>query len=156
MKIIIKQYKLIFVLFSFWLLITQKINAANLILGLILSIIATIISNRQGTTISPGYKSIIKLTKYFFILIVDIYKASFSLIISIINNDSDPIIIEVDVKIENPIAIMIMANSITLTPGTLTVDTDETKLYILCLKSGHQEVEKTKKEVKERFERYLA
>jgi len=43
-----------------------------------------------------------------------------------------PDIVEVDLRVENPAAVSILANSITLTPGTLTMDHNEDKnsLYV--------------------------
>ncbi len=44
----------------------------------------------------------------------------------------EPDVVEVDLRVENPVAVCILANSITLTPGTLTMDHNERKnsLYV--------------------------
>lgn len=44
-----------------------------------------------------------------------------------------PEIVELETKLENNAGITALANSVTLTPGTLTLDTEENSLEIHCI-----------------------
>ncbi len=61
---------------------------------------------------------------YFVVLIIEIIKATFDVTLRVIDGKIDPVVIEIDTKLKRPISQVILANSITLTPGTLSVDLD--------------------------------
>lgn len=70
----------------------------------------------------------IKRLRYFFeyvgVLIVEIIKANVSTMKLIVSNryDIDPVLVTYDVHFETDIAKVLYANSVTLTPGTITAD----------------------------------
>lgn len=62
---------------------------------------------------------------YFFVLIWEIIKAVVDVTIcSLKGGEYNPILVDIDTVLKRPVAQTILANSITLTPGTLTVDLD--------------------------------
>ena len=61
---------------------------------------------------------------YFVVLVIEILKSSFDVAFRVVDGKIDPVIIEIDTELERPISQVILANSITLTPGTLSVDLD--------------------------------
>ena len=62
---------------------------------------------------------------YFVVLILEIIKATLDMTGRIFKgNQFDPIVIDIDTELKRPISQTILANSITLTPGTLSVDLD--------------------------------
>lgn len=62
---------------------------------------------------------------YFFVLIWEIIKAVVDITIrSLKGGEYNPILVDIDTVLKRPVAQTILANSITLTPGTLTVDLD--------------------------------
>lgn len=64
---------------------------------------------------------------YFIVLIWEIIKATIDVTIRIVNGKVDPVIVEIPTVLERPISQTILANSITLTPGTLSIDLDSEK-----------------------------
>jgi multicomponent Na+:H+ antiporter subunit E len=68
-----------------------------------------------------------------------------------------PGIVKVKTKLKNDTALTFLANSITLTPGTLTVDIDKKggSLYIHWIDVKTQECEEATKIIVERFEKIL-
>jgi multicomponent Na+:H+ antiporter subunit E len=50
---------------------------------------------------------------------------------------------------------LVLANSITLTPGTLTVETRDDYYYIHWIDVTTQDVEKASREIVSKFEKYL-
>ena len=62
---------------------------------------------------------------YFFVLIWEIIKAVVDVTRrSLTGGEYNPILVDIDTVLKRPVAQTILANSITLTPGTLTVDLD--------------------------------
>lgn len=62
---------------------------------------------------------------YFFDLIYEIIKSTFAVAYGgIIKGDIDPVVIDIETVLERPVSQTILANSISLTPGTLSVDLD--------------------------------
>ena len=72
---------------------------------------------------------------YLFNLMLEIVKASFQVIGVIIrpSGKPDPVLIEFDSGLSSEFQNMVLANSITLTPGTLTVQMSEGHFLVHCL-----------------------
>ena len=68
-----------------------------------------------------------------------------------------PGIVKIKTKLTKDSAITVLANSITLTPGTMTVDVNKEKgeLYIHWIKVKVEETESATKEISEKFEKTL-
>ncbi|MDD5960522.1 MAG: Na+/H+ antiporter subunit E [Methanobrevibacter wolinii] len=60
---------------------------------------------------------------YFLDLLYEIVKATYDVFIRIIHKDMiEPVVVDIHTDLERTVSQTILANSITLTPGTLTVD----------------------------------
>jgi len=158
MKNVIRSYKLFLILTVFWFLLTLNFSPLNLIMGTIISIVVTrasygILYDNKGFIFKPLV--ILTLIKYFFNLLIEIYKSSFTYIVRIIKKDCDPFIVEIELDVTDPLIITIIANSITLTPGTITVDTDKNKLTVLTLKNCEDCAIMVEKEIKEKFQKFF-
>lgn len=146
--------KLFLMLFIFWMLLTLNLEISNIIGGLMVSFIVTYLSygilyTEKGFAFDfPGIFTIIK---YIFILFSEIYISSIDLIKSIVKNEYDPSILEVKLDIEDPLLITLVANSITLTPGTITVDKNDNSLLVLYIKRDKEKM--VEKNIKEKFEK---
>lgn len=66
-----------------------------------------------------------------------------------------PGIVKVKTKLRSRIGKTILANSITLTPGTLTVDIKDEYLYIHWIEIKEDDLEGATKAIVEKFEKYL-
>ena len=69
------------------------------------------------------------------ILVLEILKANFATIklITTSNYEIEPVIIKFRTKLKTKEARVILANSITLTPGTITVNLEEDEYTVHCL-----------------------
>ena len=67
---------------------------------------------------------------YFIILIFEIIKATIDVAKRTINGNVEPVIMEIETDLKRPISQVILANSITLTPGTLSIDVDPEKCIL--------------------------
>ena len=61
---------------------------------------------------------------YFIVLIWEIIKATWDVAGRTINGKVEPVVMEIETELKRPISQTILANSITLTPGTLSIDLD--------------------------------
>jgi energy-converting hydrogenase B subunit A len=61
---------------------------------------------------------------YFIVLIFEIIKATVDVATRTVNGNIEPVIVEIPTVLKRPISQTILANSITLTPGTLSIDLD--------------------------------
>jgi energy-converting hydrogenase B subunit A len=61
---------------------------------------------------------------YFIVLIFEIIKATIDVATRTVNGNIEPVIVEIPTVLKRPISQTILANSITLTPGTLSIDLD--------------------------------
>jgi multicomponent Na+:H+ antiporter subunit E len=67
-----------------------------------------------------------------------------------------PGIVKVKTTLKNPAGRTMLANSITLTPGTLTVDiTDDEYLYIHWINVKSEDIEQASRDIVARFETFL-
>ncbi len=70
------------------------------------------------------FTKIINAFAYIIVLIVEIIKAEIDVAIRTITGNINPIVMEIESQLTRPISYTILANSITLTPGTLSIDVD--------------------------------
>ncbi len=152
-----KGVNLFFYLLIFWLLLTLNLNYLNIIVGIFVSFIVMLLSYPIifSKEISPKPYYFIKILFYCLKLILHIYKSSIFYIINIISKDSRLTTIEVELNITNPLLISIIANSITLTPGTLTIDYVGNKLTVLALLNAKDSKEKLIQDIKNTYEKNL-
>jgi len=64
---------------------------------------------------------------YFIVLLFEIGKAALDVSKRSINGKIDPVVVEIETELKRPVSQTILANSITLTPGTLSIDLDSEK-----------------------------
>lgn len=121
-----------------WVIFAEKITIESIIIGLVI-ITIVIKLNKDLFTNTKFYFHIKKIKyyiKYFLVLIVEVIKANIQVAIIVLskNPNLDPCIIEYKTKIMSEFHQMILANSITLTPGTLTISIDNNIVTVHCLK----------------------
>lgn len=126
-------------LFAVWVILNGKITFEICWMGLL---IAALIYAFMCFAMGFNLKSDLKLCKriglgivYFFVLLWEIIKANMT-VIGIILNSKRPIkqsIRYFDTSLKSNMARVILANSITLTPGTITVSVDGSRFCVHCL-----------------------
>ena len=95
-------------------------------------------------------------------LIWELAKANFDVayrvILSLLRPRNMPIapgIVKVKTKLKSDLGKAILANSITLTPGTFTIDLKDDYLYIHWINVQHKDIEKATQDIVGRFEKFL-
>lgn len=144
-----------------WLMITSFTDLQEIIAGIIVALLITWVCKIlfSPVKIRLGFKKIYQLVVYFLILIWEMVKANFYMI-SLILRPKLPVnsgIIKIKTDLRNDTALTILANSITLTSGTLTIDVDEAKgfLYIHCLQVPGRDIASNTAAIGEKFEKRL-
>lgn len=126
-------------LFGFWLILSPKISEQSIFMGLSVSALVVLYSKDIlfDQLEMPLYqmKHFLNMTHFIAILLVEIVKANID-VAKIVLNPSLPIqpqFIRVPMMIKNDMNKVIYGNSVTLTPGTLTVDITEDDFIIHAL-----------------------
>ena len=154
------RYKLFFVLLVFWFLLQLNFRIETIVLGVITSSIVTILSYHVLYD-ENGYRYHgIKLRVviwYVLNLFVEIYKAGFQYISNLIFKHYEPVVFTVKLELDDPVLIGIIANSITLTPGTISIDVNsenDTITVMMMAKKGTP-VKELEQPIHDKFEALL-
>lgn len=105
-----------------------------LITGLVFSFMCRFMGYRPGNDIFFAKESV-KLIRYLFVLIWEILKANIATIAKTLRfgREAEPAIVTFDVPLKTELGRVLLANSITLTPGTITVALQGNHYTVHCL-----------------------
>lgn len=158
MKKIIYKIELIGLCIVIWIILTENISIQNISLGTILVLLSLYITDH--VLLLDNYKKRYYIRpflflKYFSFVIIQIYISGFATIKKIVLGNINPDIVEIETKLENDIYRCFLANSITLTPGTVTIDKNEHRLKVLWIDCITKDQEKAGEIIKGKFEKIL-
>lgn len=148
------------IVMGIWMAFTTSLETSELITGAVVSLLMAAISAKYfsccGLHNIFSVKSLYFI-QYFFVFIIALIKSNFSMAKRVISPSLpiNPGIIELETKLDNDFAKMILANSITLTPGTLTVDVIDNKFYIHWIDVESADKNDVYKAIAEPFEKIL-
>jgi multicomponent Na+:H+ antiporter subunit E len=102
-------------------------------------------------------KKIIYSIIYLFYLFIEIVKSNFDVARRVVQPriPINPGIVKVQTKLKSPVGRMILANSITLTPGTLSVEVKGDYYYIHWIDVTDKDVKGASEKIVAGFEKYL-
>lgn len=127
---------LLLLLVAAWLLWSGIYKPLLLWLGAISCALSVYIAYRVGFFArTTGLHVIPKLPRFSLWLLVEIFKSSLEVVRIVLNPrlPISPTVVYIDAKPEGPIGQVILSNSITLTPGTVTLDVFNNRLSVHCL-----------------------
>ena len=122
-------------MFIVWLGFTTSLDSQELVTGLIVSLAVALLTAKYNNCCGMEIlhpKRIFLIIKYFFVFMVALFKANIDVAKRVLSPSLpiNPGIVEFETKLTNEFAKMILANSITLTPGTISVDMVDNRYYI--------------------------
>lgn len=123
-------------LLAMWFILFEEFNWLVLLSGIIVTILVIIFTDRfllRGNYERSYIIGLGTLAKYGVLLVIEIFKAGFGVIPTILTGDADVQTVTYHTPLEDELLIDILANSITLTPGTVTIDKKGKKLLILSI-----------------------
>lgn len=127
------------VLFGFWMVLSGRTETKFIVYGILTAVATTwltypllLVPNKDG---SKRYfvfgVSLPKFIMYFFWLMWQLVLANIDVLLATTSQELniDPKVVRFYFKVDNPMASVVLANSITLTPGTVTINVTDDGLY---------------------------
>lgn len=155
------RYITVFILsLLFWLLLTFKITVPNIIVGSVASVICSLIFTRFF--IQNVYK-LIQPHRYFWLIIYlgvfiwECIKANLDVAYRVLHPAMPirPGIVKVKTTLKSDLAKTLLANSITMTPGTISVDIIDDYMYIHWIYVRSEDPEVYTPMITGAFEKYI-
>ncbi|MCK5148413.1 Na+/H+ antiporter subunit E [bacterium] len=147
-------------LWVFWILAAGNSDLLTLIVGGVAAIFIGIlwgkrlyVNSHKAFDIRRWFWALI----FLFIFIWEIIKANFDVAYRVLHpkRPLSPGILYVKSQLKSTWGRVFLANAITLTPGTLTIDIQEDLLYIHCIRIKPNELSVLRNKIVARFDRYL-
>jgi multicomponent Na+:H+ antiporter subunit E len=131
-------------LFSFWVVLSGNFQVKYLVIGVFASGLVTYLTNEfiykarsveRGSGIGYIMKRAVRLILYLPWLILAIMKANIKVASILIKPRMpiDPVLLQFETKLSKRVSLVTLANSITLTPGTITVGLEKGKYIVHSL-----------------------
>lgn len=147
-------------LFVVWLLLNNSLKTEIVLLGLGISLVLPLLlcgKCEVFTNLSLSPKAILYSFLFLFTFIVELFKANFDVARRVITPSLpiNPGIVEVKTKLTSKIGRVILADSITLTPGTFTLELEGDRLFVHSIDVQSTDVMENTRLIVEKFEKYL-
>lgn len=143
-----------------WLLLTGSVNADELIIGAFVVVLTLLVFPRVhdvfgAVKLTP--KALVYAPVYLLRFLVELIKSNIDVAMRVLNPalPIKPGIVRVRTGIDSDLGKLVLANSITLTPGTLTLDVEGDELFIHWIDVKDSSSEGAQKEISARFEHVL-
>ncbi|MGM0613224.1 MAG: Na+/H+ antiporter subunit E [Bacteroidota bacterium] len=140
-----------------WIALTMKFSLTNVIFGFVLGYLILWFAKRKESE-NKYFKRIPKFLNYIFYFVSEVIKGSMRIGYEIITPDHkmNPGIIAVPLDAKSDVEITLLANSITLTPGTISIAvSDDRKILYVYNMYLNKDPEKSIQEIKNGLERKL-
>jgi len=156
----VRRFILTIFSFAVWLMLTWRFNWQNLVVGGVVAICVGLIF---GNFFVSAPAKVFQFKRWFWFVVYlpvffwEMAKANFDVAYRVLHPKMPirPGIVKVKTNIKSEMGKTFLANSITLTPGTLTVDIKDQYLYIHWINVKHKDLEKASNYIVGRFEKYL-
>jgi multicomponent Na+:H+ antiporter subunit E len=157
---IVRIIMTVFYLMAGWLLFTGTVAAIPLLLGLLFSTIIALATyhlfiEEQEAERRALIPRVYLLIGYLVLIMGKVYLASFRIAWKVVSGDITPRIVHFRSRLRSDLARVALANSITLTPGTLTLDLDEDHLVVHWLDASTTHSGYAARLIAQPFERWL-
>ena len=156
-----KNYFVIFlILLSVWVLLNNTFQADVLVTGVVLALIISALACMRcelfkDLKLTP--KSFFYTIFYFINFFIELVKSNVDVTLRVLSPSLpiNPGIVEVKTSLKSKYARMVLANSITLTPGTLTVEIVDDSLFIHWIDVESEDIKVASEKIVLSFEKYL-
>ena len=155
------RYLALFILtFLFWLLLTFDMSLGNLVAGAVASLITSLLFSKY---FFKNVKKFVQPHRYFWLgvyLIVftwECIKANFDVAYRVLHPAMPikPGIVRVKTELQSDFAKTMLANSITMTPGTISVDIVDNQLFVHWIYVSSSDPQVYSQKIAGRFETYI-
>ena len=151
---------LFIIMFLLWMLITFNLAIPNIIVGLVAALITALVF---GSQFKLNWKKFYNPLRYIWLIIYivifvwECIKANFDVAYRVLSPKMPikPGIVKVRTTLKTSFAKVMLANSITMTPGTITVDVIDDDLFIHWIFVSTEDSKVYTKKIIGRFEKLL-
>lgn len=150
------------VLFLLWVLLAGSLRQDELVAGVVVAVLVTLIAGPRlailgGVRLTP--LAPVHLILYLVTFVVALIRSNLDVARRVLSPSLPirPGVVEVQTRLQSPLGRMLLANSITLTPGTLSIDIvgDRILVHWIDCPPGTDLVRATKA-ISESFERHIS
>lgn len=147
-------------LFLFWLLLNGSLAPDVLLAGAVVAL-AIALPFRNGVVVATefrlGPRALVATVLYLGYFLLELVKSNLALAAVVLSPRMplDPGIVKVRTTLKSRMGRYLLAHSITLTPGTLTVELDGEWLYVHWVRMGATDTDEATRRIVTGFERYL-
>ena len=147
-------------LFIIWMIANTSLAVDTIIAGLVISaFIALVFATfaRVYSVIRWSPVVIYHYLLYLGVFLIELVKANIKVMRLVFSPriNIKPGIVEIKTRLKSPMGRLALANTITLTPGTLVVDIKDDSLFVHCINIGSTDQDKATAEISGRFEKIL-
>jgi multicomponent Na+:H+ antiporter subunit E len=147
-------------LLAIWLLLTAPFTVPELIAGAVIAVVVALLptgASRVFADVRVTPRAIAAAVAYVFVFLAELVKANLDVAFRVLNPalPIKPGIVRVKTRLKTPLARTLLANSITLTPGTITVEARGDEFFIHWIQVRDEDVEGATHAIVSKFERYL-
>lgn len=146
--------------FIFWLLLTLDLSVTNLVAGAAAALVTSLLFAKYF------FKKVVKFiqpVRYFWLLVYlviftwECIKANFDVAYRVLHPAMPikPGIVKVKLELQSDFARTMLANSITMTPGTISVDIIDDVLYVHWIYVSSEDPEVYSQKIAGKFEKYI-
>ena len=152
--------KLFATLLLFWILLNGSVAPGTVLVGLAVAAVIAL-AFRDTMSVLSGHKltpqALIATVFYVGFFLKELVKANLQMAAIVLNPRLPiaPAIVGAEVRLKHPVARLLLANAITLTPGTLSVSYRSDTLYVHWVAAKGTDRETATREIVAGFERYL-
>jgi len=159
MRLFKNAFFLFVFLMIFWLLLTG-LEIQELAAGLIVSLLITLFLAKKITVfedVKITFRSLYYGLAYIFVFLFELVRSNFDVAFRVLHPKLpiNPGIVKVKTKLRSKLGRIILANSITLTPGTLTVEIKDDFFYIHWIDVTAKDIDRSTEIIIQKFEKYL-
>lgn len=142
-----------------WILLAG-VSPPELILGAVISIVLALLI-AKFTDISIGWKTpvqiVLFIVLYIPVFLYELVKSNIDVLFRVLNPKLpiNPGFVKVKIEVKGNLGKLILANSITLTPGTISVDADDEGIFVHWIDVKGDSEEEYSEKIAGKFERLL-
>ena len=158
----IKRFMLIYLLtFSVWMLLVSSLKTQEIIFGLWVALMASVLSQHRLAILDGVKFSLLMplhIVHFIGVFLWALIVANLDLARRVLSPSLpiDPAVVEIETTLQSPLGKLLLANCITLTPGTLTLDVIDNRLLVHWIDcAAGKDIQCATQAISAKFERRL-
>jgi len=141
-KKIINNIEVIVLFAAMWIVLSESLSVFNVIVGVVVSILTLLATNKLLTMSYADHfhEAPIPMFIYMLITIKEIYLSTYDMIKRIFTDRVDPTFTIYTSSLKDQVSLVLLANSITITPGTISIERSDKDILVLSADNNQDDV----------------